>query len=107
MISERQQAIDYRFISDFPFAGRAPHAFDAISCNAITVEGNVKLGKSLSAEKITVLPGGILSAPVLRAGGIEVHPGGTLQGRVEKYTPREVPAKAAPVPEAEPEAEAA
>jgi len=75
--------------------------FDAITCDEITVEGNVKLASSLFAEKITVLPGGVLTSPRLRAARIDVSPGGTLQGRVEKYIPREAPAEPAPEAEAE------
>ncbi len=36
VISERQQNIDYRFISEFPFAGRAPHKFDAFETEALS-----------------------------------------------------------------------
>lgn len=73
--------------------------FDSITCNEMTVGGQVKLSSSLFAEKITVLGGGVLSSPTLRAASIEVGPGGSLQGRIEKYIPRETPAK--PAPEAE------
>ena len=73
--------------------------FDSIICDEITVEGQVKLGTSLAAEKIAVLKGGVLTSPTVRAGRIEVSPGGTLQARIEKYVPREAPK--APEPEAE------
>jgi cytoskeletal protein CcmA (bactofilin family) len=79
--------------------------FDSIVCDEITVAGNVKLASSLFAEKITVLNGGVLSSPTLRAASIEVSPGGYLQGRIEKYIPKKAPVK--PVSEEEPEAEAA
>ncbi|HEY1944118.1 MAG TPA: adenylate/guanylate cyclase domain-containing protein [Roseiarcus sp.] len=36
VISERQQNIDYRFISDFPFAGRSPHKFDAFESESLS-----------------------------------------------------------------------
>jgi len=75
--------------------------FDAITCDEITVEGNVKLASSLFAEKITVLPGGVLTSPTIRSARIDVSPGGSLQGRIEKYIPREVPAEPAPEAEAE------
>ena len=73
--------------------------FDTIHCDEITVEGEVRLGTSLAAEKIAVLGGGVLTSPVIRAARIEVSPGGSLQARIEKYIPREAPK--------EPEAEAA
>ncbi len=79
--------------------------FDSIVCDEITVEGQVRLGSSLSAEKVAVLGAGELTSPVIRAGRIEVGPGGSLQARIEKHIPREAPK--APEPEAEAEAEAA
>jgi len=75
--------------------------FDSIACDEITVEGNVKLASSLFAEKITVLTGGVLVSPTIRAARIDVSPGGSLQGRVEIYIPREAPAEPAPEAEAE------
>jgi cytoskeletal protein CcmA (bactofilin family) len=72
--------------------------FDSITCNEITVEGQVKLGTSLAAEKVAVLSGGALTSPVVRAARIEVSPGGTLQALIEKYVPRETPKE--PEPEA-------
>lgn len=74
--------------------------FDSITCDEITVEGQVRLGTSLAAEKIAVLSGGVLTSPVVRAARIEVSPGGSLAARVEKYVPRETPKE----PEAEAEA---
>jgi len=79
--------------------------FDAITCNEITVEGQVRLGTSLTAEKVVVLSGGALTSPVVRAARIEVSPGGTLQTLIEKYVPREAPKE--PEPEDREEAEAA
>jgi cytoskeletal protein CcmA (bactofilin family) len=73
--------------------------FDSITCDEITVEGQVKLGTTLTAEKVAVLGGGVLTSPTIRAARIEVSPGGTLQTLIEKYTPREPPK--APEPEAE------
>jgi cytoskeletal protein CcmA (bactofilin family) len=85
--------------------------FDAIACDEITVEGHVKLGTSLSANKVTVLGGASLTSPVVRANQVEVSPGGTLQTLIEKYVPLEKPTKPEEetVPEVkdEPEAEAA
>jgi cytoskeletal protein CcmA (bactofilin family) len=65
--------------------------FDSIHCAEITVEGEVKLGTSLTAEKVAVLSGGTLTSPTVRAARIEVSPGGTLQALIEKYVPRETP----------------
>jgi cytoskeletal protein CcmA (bactofilin family) len=65
--------------------------FDSITCDELTVEGRVRLGTSLSAEKVAVLGGGSLTAPVIRAGRIEVSPGGSLQALIEKHVPREAP----------------
>ena len=73
--------------------------FDSIVCDEITVEGQVRLGSSLSAERVAVLGAGELTSPVIRAGRIEVGPGGSLQARIEKHIPREAPK--APEPEAE------
>jgi cytoskeletal protein CcmA (bactofilin family) len=75
--------------------------FDSITCDEITIEGQVKLGTSLAAEKVVVLSGGALTSPVVRAGRIEVSPGGLLQALIEKYVPIEKPK------EPEPEVEAA
>ncbi len=79
--------------------------FDAIICKELAVEGKVKLTTSLVAEKLSVLGHGSLEAPTVRAACIEVSPGGSLQARIEKYIPREVP-KNTPA-EPEPKAEAA
>ena len=35
VISEQQQNITYRFVSDFPFKGRAPHALDSFETKAL------------------------------------------------------------------------
>ena len=35
VIGEQQQNISYRFVSDFPFKGRAPHALDAFETDAL------------------------------------------------------------------------
>ncbi len=79
--------------------------FDSIICDEMTVEGQVRLGTSLSAESITVLSGGVLTAPAIRAARVEVSPGGSLQARIEKYVPRKPPKD--PDPEEDAEAEAA
>ena len=65
--------------------------FDAITCDEITVEGQVRLGTALAAEKVAVLSGGVLTSPTVRAARIEVSPGGSLQALVEKYVPRQAP----------------
>jgi adenylate cyclase len=36
VISEQQQNIAYRFVSDFPFKNRAPHSLDDFEANALT-----------------------------------------------------------------------
>jgi len=72
--------------------------FDSIACDEMTVEGKVTLRTSLAAEKLAVLNGGVLTSPTIRAACIEVSPGGSLQGRIEKYVPREAPKE--PEPEA-------
>ena len=79
--------------------------FDSITCNEITVEGSVKLVHSLSAQKITVsATGTLLLSPTFGAARIEVNPGGSLQGRIVKFVPRETPVPASA--EAHSEAEA-
>src|SRR5512135_2284983 len=35
VINEQQQNINYRFVSDFPFKNRAPHAMDQFETNAL------------------------------------------------------------------------
>ena len=70
---------------------------DTITCEEFTVEGEVKLGTTVTAERIVILSGGTLISPTVRAGRIEVSPGGNLQALIEKYTP---PEKPAPQPEA-------
>jgi cytoskeletal protein CcmA (bactofilin family)/ribosomal protein L37AE/L43A len=83
--------------------------FDNITCDEITVEGQVTLGTSLTAEKVAVHGAGLLTAPVVRAARIEVSPGGSLQALIEKYVPRETPKKPQveekPEPEVDGEAE--
>jgi cytoskeletal protein CcmA (bactofilin family) len=79
--------------------------FDSITCNELSVEGSVKLVHALHAQKITVSGTGALSSPTISAGRVEVGLGGSLQGRIVKYVPREAPA--APPSEPHPEAEAA
>jgi cytoskeletal protein CcmA (bactofilin family) len=87
--------------------------FDTIVCEELTVEGQVRLGTTVTAEKLAVHSGGTLTSPTVRAGRIEVSPGGMLQALIEKYVPIEKPQKPAPEPEAktepelEPRAEAA
>ncbi len=78
--------------------------FDSITCDEITIEGDVKLGTSLTAEKVVVLSGGALTSPVVRAARIEVTPGGSLQTLIEKYVPREAPTGPDPEPESQAEA---
>jgi cytoskeletal protein CcmA (bactofilin family) len=83
--------------------------FDTITCAEIIVQGQVKFGTTLTAEKIAVLSGGALTSPTVRAARIEVSPGGMLQALIEKYVPLEKPVRPAPKPaiDAESQAEAA
>ena len=76
--------------------------FDTITCEEIAVEGKVDLGTTITAERLVILNGGTLTSPTVRAGRIEVHPGGVLQALIEKYIPIEKPK----VPEPEPEKKA-
>jgi cytoskeletal protein CcmA (bactofilin family) len=81
--------------------GVGVHAqFDSITCGEIMVEGSVTLAGSLFAERIVVSSGGVLSCPRVCAGGIEVGPGGSFQGRIEKYVPKNVPIETPPHAEA-------
>jgi len=75
--------------------------FDSITCNELTVEGQVKLARSLVAEKVSVLSGGLLESPTVRAAQVDVSPGGSLQALIEKYVPRETPADPEPKAQAE------
>jgi cytoskeletal protein CcmA (bactofilin family)/ribosomal protein S27AE len=63
--------------------------FDSILCAELTVEGHVKLGASLTAERVVVLGGGTLTAPTVRAARLEVSLGGLLQALLEKFVPAE------------------
>jgi cytoskeletal protein CcmA (bactofilin family) len=76
--------------------------FDNITCDEITVEGQVTLGTSLTAEQVAVRGAGRLTSPVIRAARIEVSPGGSLQALIEKYVPREKPKAPETLPDAEP-----
>jgi cytoskeletal protein CcmA (bactofilin family) len=78
--------------------------FDSITCNEITIDGNVKLVHSISAEKISVSSVGVLYSPTIGANRIDVSPGGSLQGRIVKFVPRSAPVNP---PEEHPQAEAA
>jgi cytoskeletal protein CcmA (bactofilin family) len=73
---------------------------DSITCREITVEGRVALGDSLLAEKITVGSSGVLTSGRINAAQITVSPGGYLQGRIERYAPRELPVETPPHAEA-------
>jgi len=64
---------------------------ESITCHELLVEGRVTLGGSLFAEKVTVANGGTLTSARICTAHLEVQPGGFLQGRVEKYVPRDVP----------------
>lgn len=72
---------------------RAKIQADSITCNELVVEGSVTLSGPLFAEKIMVSSGGHVTSPRISAASVEVKPGGRLQGRIEKYVPREVPAE--------------
>ncbi len=77
--------------------------FDSITCEELAVEGTVTLGTALTAQRVAVSSGGSLQAPAIRAGSVEVAPGGTLQAWIEKYTPPEAPAEDHPEPIPTPE----
>jgi len=77
--------------------------FDTITCDELTVAGQVKLGTTLTAGKVVVFSGGALTSPTVRAARIEVSPGGLLQALIEKYVPFENPKE--PEPEAKAETE--
>jgi cytoskeletal protein CcmA (bactofilin family) len=65
--------------------------FDSITCGELTVGGSVTLTGSLFADRVAVGSSGILNSAHIYAAAVEVSPGGSLQGRVEKFVPREVP----------------
>jgi len=65
--------------------------FESIICAELTVEGHVKLGTTLAADRIAVVGGGTLTASTVRAARIEVSPGGLLQALIEKHIPVEKP----------------
>ena len=79
---------------------------DSITCEELTVEGDIKLGTTVTAEKLAILSGGTLISPTVRAGRIEVHPGGNLQALIEKYIAPEKPKLPEPKIEPEPETKA-
>jgi cytoskeletal protein CcmA (bactofilin family) len=80
--------------------------FDTITCDELVVEGQVKLGTTLTAAKLVVAQRGALTSPTVRAGRIEVSPGGLLQTLIERYVPVEKPKVSEPevVPESTPKA---
>jgi cytoskeletal protein CcmA (bactofilin family) len=78
--------------------------FDTVTCNELVVEGRVDLSDALFAEKVMVGSSGFLAAGRISAASIEVSPGGFLQGRIEKYVPREAPDEILPKVETETEA---
>jgi cytoskeletal protein CcmA (bactofilin family) len=80
---------------------------ESITCRELYVEGKMKLGGALNAEKVSVGPEGALSFGRINAARIEVARGGALQGKIEKYVPPEVPAEEEPSGEPEEEQEAA
>ena len=67
---------------------------ESITCREIIIDGRVTLGSSLHAEKVVVGREGILKSGRIIAASVEVERGGSLQARVEKYVPREIPAEA-------------
>ena len=71
----------------------------SITCRELEVEGDMTIDASLFAERVVVRSGGTLMSSQISAAHVEVASGGFLQGRIEKYIPREV--------ETPPEAEAA
>jgi cytoskeletal protein CcmA (bactofilin family) len=87
--------------------GTGVHAhFDSITCGELTVDGSVTLAGSLTADRVIVNAGGILESPRVCAASIEVNTGGSFQGRIERFIPREAPPETVP-PETMPQAEAA
>ncbi len=73
---------------------------ESITCQELVVEGRLTLGNSLFAEKVSVASGGVLTSSRICVERLEVSPGGFLQGRIEKYVPREVPIETPPEEEA-------
>lgn len=65
VISEQQQNIGYRFVSDYPFKNRPPHALDAFETNALSVlRGNSN--QQLAEVSATVFSDQVrLIAPVI------------------------------------------
>lgn len=59
--------------------------FDALLCEEVIVGGSLYLPGSVEAKRVSVEPGGELSARRISAGRIEVSPGGFLQGKIERY----------------------
>jgi len=66
---------------------------DSITCSELIVEGKVTLAGPLLAETIIVSSSGHVSSPRISAARIEVSRGGGLQGRIDKYVPKEPPAE--------------
>ena len=69
---------------------------ESITCNELIVGGDVTLSGPLFAEKIVISNGGQVTSPRISAAQIEVDPGGKLEGKIEKYVPREAPAEDQP-----------
>ena len=68
VISEQQQNISYRFVSDFPFKNRAPHALDDFEENALTaLRSNSKqkltnVSWSLSGDRVRLIAPVVMGA---------------------------------------------
>jgi adenylate cyclase len=58
VISEQQQNISYRFVSDYPFKGRAPHPLDAFEGNAL------EQLRAYSDQKLTTVSASLFSDSV-------------------------------------------
>ena len=65
VISEQQQNISYRFVSDFPFKDRAPHALDAFETEALSALRK-KSGQKLTDISFSVFSDRVrLIAPII------------------------------------------
>ena len=69
VISEQQQNITYRFISDFPFKNRPPHRLDEFERNALQTLRNspgqniIELTRSIFSDRVRMVSAVVLDAP--------------------------------------------
>jgi adenylate cyclase len=69
VVNEQQHNISYRFVSDYPFKGRAPHALDSFETNALKVlredpnQKPINVSASVFSDQVRFITPVIMGAP--------------------------------------------